>query len=110
MYCSAMIVLCIYIGVGLGLAIAGLYAPNFVRGIDQLGARTGLSAGYGRAVWFGGTLFAWPIGLYVLITGRLVFADADRWAGTDGGSEKAETDKAPVPRTGEWIAGDRSGP
>lgn len=105
-----MIVLCMYIGVGLGLAIAGLCVPSFGRGIDQLATRTGLDVGYGRAIWFGGTFFAWPIGLYVLATGRLVLADVDLQAEPVDDGTKAETDKSLTTETGVWIAGDRSGP
>ena len=55
---------------------------------------------YGRAVWFGGTVIAWPIGLYVLATGRLFLVEKNLRKHAGDVSIKA-TPKDPMsPETG----------
>ena len=105
-----MIALLTYAGIGASLAIIGLCVPNYGRRIDRIAARAGMNVGYCRAVWFGGTIVAWPIGLYVLATGRLVLVDTDPSATTEKASGEAQTDKPLSTETGRWITGDRSGP
>lgn len=83
MYTLLMIALFTYVGVGAGLAVIGLCVPSLGRRIDNMAARAGMEIGYGRAVWLGGTTFAWPVGLYVLATGRLVLVGPDLPAETD---------------------------
>ncbi|MGI9486633.1 MAG: hypothetical protein ACR2RF_12285 [Geminicoccaceae bacterium] len=73
-----------------------------------MATRAGMDVGYGRVVWFGGTIMAWPIGLYVLATGRLVLPDPS--ATTENASGKAKTDKPQSTETSKWITGDGTGP
>lgn len=75
---TLLLALLLYAGIGAGLALMTLCAPGFRRRIDHLADRVGMSIGYGRLVWFGGTFIAWPVGLYVLATGRLVLVDVAR--------------------------------
>ncbi len=63
-----------------------------------MAARAGLGVGYGRAAWFGGTIMAWPVGLYVLASGRLVLVDTELKAtiGDAGGIESETTEPLPT--------------
>lgn len=105
-----MLALFIYVGVGAGLAFIGLCVPSFGRRIDRMAARMGMDVGYGRAVWLGGTILAWPIGLYVLATGRLVLVDTDLSATTDDDGLEAKPEEPLSTDAGRWITGNRSGP
>ena len=105
-----MIGLLTYVGVGAGLAIMGLCVPSFGRVIDRMATRAGMDVGYGRVVWFGGTMMAWPIGLFVLATGRLLLVHTEPSATTEYACGKAKTDKPQSTETGRWITGDRTGP
>ena len=58
--------------IGLGLAIASLAIPKLRRTIDLMAERYGMGGGYAYAIWLVSTIVAWPIGLYVLTTGRLL--------------------------------------
>ncbi|MEM8948172.1 MAG: hypothetical protein AAGA21_03685 [Pseudomonadota bacterium] len=73
-----MLVLLTYIGLGVGLASIGLCIPDLSRKIDESAACLGMKIDYGRAVWLFGTVIAWPVGLYVLVTGRLILVEKDR--------------------------------
>ncbi len=105
-----MLVLFIYVGIGVGLAAIGLCVPSFGRRIDRMATRTGVNVGYGRAVWFCGTVFFWPIGVFVLATGRLVLVDAVPPAATDDASTKRGTGETLPTDSSRLIASDRSGP
>ena len=65
----------LYVGIGAGLAVLTLGDQAFRRGIDRMANQHGMSRDYGRAVWLGGTVVFWPIGLYSLVIGRLAMAD-----------------------------------
>lgn len=70
-----LLVFLLHASVGLGLAITTLCIPGCRRHIDRTARKTGMGVGYARVVWLGGTIIAWPIGLYVLASGRLVLVN-----------------------------------
>ncbi len=104
-----MFVLFIYVGIGVGLAVIGLCIPSFGRRIDRMAAQSGMNAGYGRVVWFCGTVIAWPIGVFVLATGRLVLAGIDPSAVDDAGAKQRMEEPLPT-GSNRLAAGDRPGP
>lgn len=85
--------LLLYAGIGVGLSTVTLTATSFRRRIDRMARNVGMDAGYGRLVWAAGTTIAWPVGLYVLITGRLVGAGDARHALADDDVVAAEPDR-----------------
>jgi len=93
---ALLLILLIYAGIGAGLALMTLSAPRLRQGIDRQASRVGMSIAYGRLVWLYGTFIAWPIGLYVLATGRLVLVDAV--------ARKADANDAlPVQTNSRWC-------
>lgn len=64
--------LLIYGCIGLGLATASLAIAKPRRTIDLIAERHGMGNRYAYAIWLLSTIVAWPIGLYVLTTGRLL--------------------------------------
>lgn len=62
----------LYIGVGASLGVVTTLLPGARRRICHMAARARIPVVYALAVWLGGTTIAWPIGLYVLATGRLI--------------------------------------
>lgn len=70
-----LLVLLLHACVGFGLAILMLCVPGCRRQIDRVAGNISMDIGYARIVWLGGTIVAWPVGLYVLASGRLVLVD-----------------------------------
>lgn len=68
----------LYAGIGASLGIATLSFSGPRQRVDRLADRVGMTTGYARSVWLGGTFIAWPIGLFVLATDRLILVDAER--------------------------------
>lgn len=67
--------LLLYLGIGSGFAIGTLAWPPMRRTIDRTGVRLGMGAICARGIWAMSTIIAWPVGLYVRATGRLLLAD-----------------------------------
>ncbi|MGI9416521.1 MAG: hypothetical protein ACR2RA_01655 [Geminicoccaceae bacterium] len=72
-----MTLIVLYACVGAGLAATALGIAGLRQTIDHLAERLGFSPVYARLIWLGGTIVAWPIGLVVLTTGRLVLVDGE---------------------------------
>jgi hypothetical protein len=51
--------------------------PALRRSMLRVAARLEMPPGYARALWIIGTIVAWPAGLYVLLTGRLVLPGSE---------------------------------
>lgn len=67
-----LLVLVFYGCVGLGLAIMPIAVASTRRTIRRVASQAGMNSGYAHVVWLIGTCLAWPIGLFVLSTGRLL--------------------------------------
>ncbi|MGI9452776.1 MAG: hypothetical protein ACR2QH_19375 [Geminicoccaceae bacterium] len=80
----------------LGAAIAaGMMAVRSLRlGITKVADRMGMPLSYARILWFFGTIIAWPIGLYVLATGRLVFPTREHAPNSDPSIDKPAKSRA----------------
>jgi hypothetical protein len=68
-----LVFLALYGCVGVGLAIASLAVPASRRTIWRLAKQTDMNSSYAHTIWLVGTCLAWPIGIYVLLTGRLFY-------------------------------------
>lgn len=73
--CGLLMILATYLAIGAGLATLTLRHPSFGQLIDRTGWRVGLDYRHARCLWLLGTAVTWPIGLFVLATGRLVLVD-----------------------------------
>ncbi len=73
----------LYIGFGTALAGGTLAVPALCRPMATVATRLGISLSYARTLWTIGTIIAWPVGLYVLATGRLVLVNGDPNAAFD---------------------------
>ena len=66
-----LFVLC-YLSLGLALAAGMMAVPALRLSMKMVARRLGMPLNYARTLWLVGTIVAWPVGLYVLSTGRLV--------------------------------------
>lgn len=62
----------LYIGFGVALAAGTMAFPVLRKRMEIVASRLDMKLSYARALWVTGTIIAWPVGLYVLSTGRLV--------------------------------------
>lgn len=72
---ALLLILLFYVAIGACLGTTALGIPASRRSIVEIAGRHGMSRRCAGASWLGGTLIAWPVGLYVLATGRLVLVD-----------------------------------
>lgn len=86
----------LYVGIGAGLAITTLGLAGLRQGIDRVADQLGMCRLYARLVWLGGTIVAWPIGLFVLITGRLVLVDGETTAAAVRPSQSPSSSDVPL--------------
>lgn len=61
-----------YLCFGVALAAGTMAVPVLRLGMKTVATRLGMPLNYARTLWFIGTIITWPVGLYVLSTGRLV--------------------------------------
>ncbi|MEZ5932485.1 MAG: hypothetical protein R3F54_11110 [Alphaproteobacteria bacterium] len=88
----------LYLGLGAGLGIVTLCIPALRRKMMGVAAALGMSSGYAQAVWLGGTLIAWPIGLYVFAAGRLLLVAPEKPHAALGKEIPSEEQGAPLLR------------
>jgi len=67
-----LIIFSIYLAIGAGLALLPFCSHSFRRSIDRMAGCVGIEPGHAQGVWTLGTIAAWPIGLFVLVTGRMM--------------------------------------
>lgn len=95
-YATLLLILLLYVGIGAGLGGTAILIPRTRRAICHLANTAGMHRNYAQAVWFSGTLIAWPIGLYVLATGRLVLGNDDLLTAAAGQSDATESQEIPA--------------
>lgn len=61
-----------YFCLGAAIAVGMMLVPSLSLRIRTVACRMGIQLHYARSLWIIGTIVAWPVGLYVLLTGRLV--------------------------------------
>ncbi len=90
----------LYLSFGLILAAGTMLFPILRSHMDVVTRRNGLSPGYARLLWMIGTSLAWPVSLYVFLSGKLLWANSDH---QDIIGPSSAQPAPPIPTTTEML-------